>query len=42
MNKHGHSNTGKLSPTYNTWISMRQRCLNKKSSKYKNWGGRGI
>jgi hypothetical protein len=27
---------------YNIWISMRQRCFNKNSGDYKNYGGRGI
>jgi len=35
---HGMSNT----PEYNTWASMRHRCLNKKSPSYKYYGGRGI
>ena len=30
------------SPEYNTWISMRTRCFNTNSTRYKNWGGRGI
>ncbi len=27
---------------YTTWTNIRQRCLNKKSDDYKNYGGRGI
>ena len=27
---------------YNTWITMRGRCLNIKDKNYKNYGGRGI
>lgn len=27
---------------YNTWLAMKDRCLNPKSSNYPNWGGRGI
>lgn len=27
---------------YNTWSNMKQRCLNPKNHKYKNYGGRGI
>lgn len=30
------------SPEYNTWISMRQRCLNPKVPNYDLYGGRGI
>lgn len=38
MTRHGL--TG--SPTYNTWASMKQRCLNPNSPKYRLYGGRGI
>jgi len=27
---------------YKSWANMKQRCLNKHNSKYKDWGGRGI
>ena len=27
---------------YRTWLGMKTRCLNPKSKKYKNYGGRGI
>lgn len=27
---------------YNIWVNMRQRCANPKSTKYKNWGGKGV
>ena len=27
---------------YNSWASMKARCLNKKNPNYKNYGGRGI
>jgi len=30
------------SPIYNVWRAMRQRCLNKTSTNYPNYGGRGI
>jgi len=36
--KHGLIHT----PEYRAWISMKDRCLNPKSSNYANWGGRGI
>lgn len=39
--KHGH-NTNKKSRTYQSWISMVQRCINPKCKHYKNYGGRGI
>jgi len=36
--KHGLIHT----PEYRAWISMKDRCLNPKSSNYSGWGGRGI
>lgn len=36
--KHGMSNT----KTYNIWKGITQRCVNKNSTGYKNYGGRGI
>lgn len=30
------------SPTYGTWINIRQRCSNPKNTNYHNYGGRGI
>lgn len=36
--KHFMRGTG----TYDTWRSLRQRCLNKNKEHYKNYGGRGI
>ncbi|HEY8560533.1 MAG TPA: hypothetical protein VIL74_09160 [Pyrinomonadaceae bacterium] len=38
LTKHGASR----SITYNSWLAMKQRCLNPKHKKYKNYGGRGI
>ena len=28
--------------TYKSWVGMKQRCLNKNNSRYKDYGGRGI
>ena len=39
--KHGHSK-GRYVSEYTTWCGMRQRCQNKNSSNYKDYGGRGI
>ena len=44
---HGHSGArgdGKRrpSPEFNTWASMRQRCLNPNAMAYPNYGGRGV
>lgn len=36
--KHGYSKT----PTYNTWLKIRDRCLNPNCPKYPDYGGRGI
>mgnify|MGYP001409720251 CR=1 FL=1 len=42
--KHGHTgNSGKfLSPTYLSWMSMKQRCLNPNHTAYARYGGKGI
>jgi lambda repressor-like predicted transcriptional regulator len=39
-----HNATHRLSktPTYQTWMDMKQRCDNPKSVAYHNYGGRGI
>lgn len=33
---------GKRKSVYTSWQNMKQRCLNPKNPKYKNYGGRGI
>ncbi|WP_198432732.1 hypothetical protein [Burkholderia ubonensis] len=40
--KHGHTKGKKFSPEYHSWASMMTRCTNPKSSKYADYGGRGI
>lgn len=35
---HGMSRT----PTYKTWVKIKQRCLNPNNSRFKDYGGRGI
>lgn len=40
--KHGHSTRTRTSPTYITWINMKNRCLNNKITSYKWYGARGI
>lgn len=43
-NKHAekHGERTDKSPTYISWCSMKQRCLNPKATGYHNYGGRGI
>jgi len=36
--KHGYYGT----PTYSSWTSMKSRCVNKKMSNYKYYGGKNI
>lgn len=40
--KHGHNRTGKPSSEYTTWASMIQRCVDPKTKRYEDYGGRGI
>lgn len=42
---HGHSSLDgkkRSSRTYNSWTSMKNRCLNPHHRSYKNYGGRGV
>lgn len=39
---HNHRGNGLPSLTYQSWLSMKQRCLNKKRHNYYLYGGRGI
>lgn len=39
---HGHSVRGNVSPTYRSWLKMRERCLNPNADNFHNYGGRGI
>lgn len=40
--KHGSASGGKVSRTYETWRSMKKRCLNEAEPCFPNYGGRGI
>jgi hypothetical protein len=41
--KHGHGSTRfGCSPTYRSWKSMKNRCLNPNAKNYPNYGGRSI
>lgn len=39
---HGEAKRGQLTPLYNTWRGMRERCSNPNHINYKNYGGKGI
>jgi len=39
---HGHATVGHMSPTYISWIAMRQRCTNPKHIAFDRYGGKGI
>ena len=40
--RHGHTANRQFSPEYQTWNSMKTRCLNPNTRSYKDYGGRGI
>lgn len=40
--KHGHRIGGRSSKVYNSWHSMRKRCLQPKNKNFSTYGGRGI
>lgn len=40
--KHGHNRKSGMSREYQTWRNMLNRCNNKRSSDYIDYGGRGI
>jgi hypothetical protein len=39
---HGHARHGRVTPEYNAWVKMWQRCTNSRNKKYKHYGARGI
>lgn len=39
---HGFTAERKKDRTYNSWMSMKSRCINPNESGYENYGGRGI
>jgi hypothetical protein len=39
---HGHTSSGKVSPTYQTWCDMHRRCSEPSRKDYQRYGGRGI
>lgn len=40
--RHGHARHGKISLTYYSWMSMKNRCLKPYCNGFQNYGGRGI
>ena len=38
----GNSWKGGYSRTYQSWATMKQRCTNPKTNRFKHYGGRGI
>lgn len=40
--KHGHTANGRMSPTYLSWVHMKNRCTNPSFNQYHRYGGRGI
>ena len=39
---HNRTHGLRTTPDYNSWASMKQRCLNPRNPKYPSYGGRGI
>jgi len=37
-----HGERRPLTPEYRAWRNARNRCLNPRSARFKDWGGRGI
>jgi hypothetical protein len=42
VTRHGHCRRGLRTPTYDSWLSMRQRCGNPRHARFSDYGGRGI
>ena len=40
--KHGHARVGALSPTFESWRSMLDRCYRPANDSWKHYGGKGI
>ncbi len=39
---HGHTAGGEISPEYQSWKAMKERCYNPNHVRYADYGGRGI
>ena len=42
VEKHGHTSSGVVSPTYHSWKSMRERCRDPNKESYRWYGAKGI
>lgn len=42
LTTHGHARKGKLTPTFQSWLSMRARCRQPSMASYQYYGARGI
>ena len=40
--KHGHARRGRLSPEYQSWRAMIERCYRPRAASFRYYGGRGI
>jgi len=40
--RHSHARCGAMTPTYNTWRAIHDRCLNPNVVNYPRYGGKGI
>lgn len=42
LERHGHAKKGAKTPTYYSWVNMRNRCRYSDNSHWEYYGGRGI
>jgi len=40
--RHGHATTAGKSLTYQSWLSMRDRCFNPRNPRFLHYGGKGV
>jgi hypothetical protein len=40
--RHGASRRGKVTPEYRAWSRMKERCMNPRCKRFRDYGGRGI
>lgn len=39
---HGHARRGRITPTFRTWLKMRERCRDEDAVNFARYGGKGI